>query len=697
MPDLEPYYSFRHTLDYRVARSCNRAVWIDYHKGQHELFVQDFPESQRRRVLASDGDDGQPLRILQISDSGRYLLITCGEFSDTNPCLNPRQSIEPPTGWLRVIDLDSGEIVASLGALTIATLAPSESALLWVDGGTVFTRHFGESQVRSLFSVHGQILSLHCSPDGHRLAFICQRRKRTLLGLYAKDRSHIQWIAPSFDRDMSPCWSPDSQRLAFLRFQGPAPDIAYQFSHKADSFSVLLADLQQSTVRTLWDTGTEELSGLSQQDGHRPLCWLDNNQILFSHDNSGWDHIYLFKLEKEKKKDTHIFSHQLSPQSYTVTYGSWLVRDYAASPDGRLLVYSHNRLNRDHYSLDVLNMVTWEKVRLPRFERNLQCWRPTLSHDGQFILFLGSSDTEPCYLGCIPVDCVADICDKVIMKMTCDDGFLLRRSFQKPSRVMIKSRDTKTVQAQLFRPVGREPFPAIINIHGGPALQSLPGFHPRLGMSFRYAFCQLLAECGYLVLDINYRGSSGFGKLFLQAEERGWDGARDYLDIQAAGQWLTRQKEVDRARVGVIGDSWGGYLAAMALAKDSSLFRAGIVISGCHSFPRELRRPHWGSRLFDCRAGESATKDIARAKMAEESSPWGWLDQWMSPVLLVHGDDDQVVSFEESQYLAHALLQRSVEVESLALPGEGHSFLLHDSWLRIGRRTLAFLNKHLGG
>ncbi len=677
MPDLKAYYFFRHTLDYRVAKLRNRIAWIDYHNGQYELFVQDIPAGERMQVLTSEGDEGQPLRIIEMSLSGRFLLLTRGNFSDDAPCPNPRQYVQPPSGQMQVVDLEQQKIAISLGEITTATLSPKDHAVVWTNKGTVYSQGFEEEKPRILFSVRGQVTSLNWAPDGRHIAFICQRKERTLLGLFSVGSARIQWVSPGFDRDATPCWSPDSRHLAFLRFQGPAMDVARRlFSHHADNFAIMLADFDNGTVLNIWETGHEEHAGLSLQYGDRPLCWLNDNSLLFSHDNSGWDHIYLFELS--------------SLQGYAITEGSWLVQDYSASSDGRFLAYSHNRSGRHHYTLDVLDMQKKTLLDLP-LDTGRQYWRPTLNHNNNYLIFMSGNISTPCNLSYV------DLTSKIINSLTPSDNYStsMAHLFTPPVREIIKSSDARLFHAQIFKPSGRGPHPAIINVHGGPWLQSLPGFHPMLGMSFQYAFCQLLTQCGYLVMDINYRGGSGYGKQFRQAEERGWDGARDYLDVQSAGHWLARQAEVDRSHIGIIGASWGGYLSAMALAQDSSLFRAGVVINGYHSFPRELRRPHWGSSLFNCRAGEIATEGIARAKIAEESSPWGWLDHWMSPVLLIHGDDDRKVSFEESQHLAHALRSHSVDVESLALPGEGHDFLLHDTWLQIGRKVLDFLKKHL--
>ncbi|MTI15581.1 S9 family peptidase [Sansalvadorimonas verongulae] len=688
MPELKAYFSFRHTLEYRVAVMRNRIAWIDYHKGQHELFIQDLPDGKRQRVLCSDGDDGQPLRLIDFSPSGHYLLLTQGAFSDDGlPCPNPRQQTIPPTGQLKLLDLDNHREPEIIAGAMKARVVPDDSAITWVIDGTVYLRAITQPAISKLFSLRGQIQEISWSANSRHLAFVCQRDEHSLLGIYTRGEKHIRWISPAFDRDLHPCWSPDSRHLAFIRFLGPDMDIAEKlFSEQADSFSVMLLNVDTGKVKPVWESSLEKPAGLSLQYGQRSLAWLGNQRLLFSHDSTGWDHIYQHNLS-----DDHC-----SP----VTEGSWLVQDYSTNPttnrNTALLAFSHNRKRRHQYALDVLDITALEEDALSRHKKlhladDKQYWQPSPTADGRYLIYLTGNASKPCQVGVLNME----TSQYTHLPDTGDYKQVMAEEFLPATNEVIRSQDRNTCHGQLFKPRGKGPFPAVLNIHGGPWLQSLPGFHPKLDLSFQYAFCQLLAHCGFMVLDINYRGASGYGKLFRQAAERGWDGASDYQDVQAAGHWLSRQPDVDRTRIGILGESWGGYLSAMALAKDSSLFRAGVVINGCHSFPRELRKPHWASRLFNSDQGEIATEAIARAKIAEDSSPWGWLEHWMSPVLLVHGDDDRTVSFSESQYLAHALRCQCVEVETLALPDEGHQFLLHESWLKAGRRTLAFLQKHL--
>ena len=677
MPDIAALYSFRHTRDYRVACHCNRIVWIDYKNGQHELFAQDIPEGKRRLLLSSYGDNGEPIRLVSLSPSGRYLLITRGDFSAYDDCANPRRSITPPSGLLQLVDTETGTPPRSIASALVATLTPDESSVIWARKGCVFSQPVDGKPVKELFRIRGSITSLSWNSDGTHLAFVCERDEHALLGIYQPGITTISWITPDFDRNMDPVWSPDSMHLAFLRFGGPAPDIAEQlFAECSDSYAVMITNIHTGETKAIWESSLEEGAGLSLQYGNRPLKWLDHHRLIFSHDASGWDHIYQYDLRDDNCS--------------TVTEGYWLVQDFNCSHDGSTIVASHNGRKRHLYQLSLLDSNSGQKLELP-LSQEQQFWQPALSFDNRFVIFLMGGESTSCQLAYYD-----RASEKTIELSPASHGFKdIACHFSSPQIHILKSLDSHLFHSQIFMPEGKGPFPAVLNIHGGPAIQSLPGFHPLLNMSFQYAFCQHLARCGFLVMDINYRGSSGFGKTFRQAPERGWDGASDYQDIQAAALWLSRHPKVDRRRIGLIGESWGGYLGSLALARDSGLIRAGVIINGCHNFPRELRRDHWGSKLFNSDVGETATESIARAKIAEDSSPWGWLDHWMSPVLIVHGDDDRCISFAESLHLAHALRCRSVEVESLVLPDEGHEFLLHESWLTIARRSLKFLKKQL--
>src|SRR2546430_11535611 len=145
---------------------------------------------------------------------------------------------------------------------------------------------------------------------------------------------------------------------------------------------------------------------------------------------------------------------------------------------------------------------------------------------------------------------------------------------------------------------------------------------------------QYLASRGYAVLSVNYRSGIGYGRAFRLAPKRGARGASEYQDIVAGAQYLRSRNEIDDKHIGLWGGSYGGYLTALGLARNSDLFAAGVDLHGVHD---------WHSWSLAQRGGHDfyaldATPDELATAFA--SSPMRAVSQWRSPVLLIHGDDD---------------------------------------------------------
>jgi dipeptidyl aminopeptidase/acylaminoacyl peptidase len=194
---------------------------------------------------------------------------------------------------------------------------------------------------------------------------------------------------------------------------------------------------------------------------------------------------------------------------------------------------------------------------------------------------------------------------------------------------------------------------------------------------------QYLASKGYDVLAVNYRSGTGYGLAFRDAPDIARGGASEYRDVLAAGRWLAARPDVDPARIGIWGGSWGGYLTALALARDSALFSAGVDLHGVHT----LLRP-----VPDTLSPEA---QMAARQLQWQSSPLGAIESWRSPVLLVHGDDDRNVPFSQSLLLARELSARRIPYRDIAFPNERHSFFVHRHWLEALRAADAFFDKTL--
>jgi dipeptidyl aminopeptidase/acylaminoacyl peptidase len=211
----------------------------------------------------------------------------------------------------------------------------------------------------------------------------------------------------------------------------------------------------------------------------------------------------------------------------------------------------------------------------------------------------------------------------------------------------------------------------------------LPGFHPSDYYSKTYMMNQYLAAQGYTVLSVNYRSGTGYGRAFREAPGIGREGGAEYRDIIAAGRWLAARKDVDPDRIGIWGGSWGGYLTALALARNSDLFKVGVDLNGVHS----LLRP-----VPDSLSPEAQMK-IRQVQW--QASPMASIERWRSPVLLIHGDDDHNVSFSQSLILARELKARRIPFEEIVFPNERHDFFRHAHWLESLEAAERFLSEKL--
>ena len=207
----------------------------------------------------------------------------------------------------------------------------------------------------------------------------------------------------------------------------------------------------------------------------------------------------------------------------------------------------------------------------------------------------------------------------------------------------------------------------------------LLGWHSMYYYSNAYALNQYLANAGYIVLSVNYRSGIGYGMEFREALNYGASGGTEFLDVKAAGEYLRTRRDVDPAHIGTWGGSYGGYLVAMALARAPEIFKTGVDFHGVHNWATELGIP-------------PTEPDY---KIAFEASPMADLKAWKAPVLLIQGDNDPDVQFNQTVRLAAALRKQKVEVEELVFPDEVHDFLLYRSWVQAYEATVAFLKRKL--
>jgi dipeptidyl aminopeptidase/acylaminoacyl peptidase len=202
----------------------------------------------------------------------------------------------------------------------------------------------------------------------------------------------------------------------------------------------------------------------------------------------------------------------------------------------------------------------------------------------------------------------------------------------------------------------------------------MPAYHYMQFYHWAYGINEWLANQGYIVMSINYRLGIGYGRTFRMPGKTGAQGNAEYQDVVAGGKYLQSRPDVDPNRVGIWGLSYGGLLTSQALARNSDIFKAGVDLAGVHLF---------GSSLDP-------------KSVSYQSSTIGAIDGWKSPVLLIQGDDDRNVAFQQMTGLIQLLRQRDVYYELVVFPDDVHESLLHSRWLYTLGRMETFLHKFLG-
>jgi dipeptidyl aminopeptidase/acylaminoacyl peptidase len=255
-------------------------------------------------------------------------------------------------------------------------------------------------------------------------------------------------------------------------------------------------------------------------------------------------------------------------------------------------------------------------------------------------------------------------------------------------RVTYRARDGLAIPAYLTLPVGVEPraLPAIALVHGGPWSRDLIAWDPEV---------QLLANRGFAVLQVNYRGSSGFGKAFRDSGDREW-GQKIQDDITDGVQWLVDEGIADTDRIGIMGASYGGYAALMGVVKTPGLFRAGIAYAAVTDIETMISDDRWyGSDETFHR--KRIGGEIGDADRLRSNSPLRRAGEIRVPVLLGHGEDDQRVHVRESRMMVEALETSGSGklYEYMEFPHEIHGFALESNRIRWYTRVATFLEENL--
>lgn len=264
--------------------------------------------------------------------------------------------------------------------------------------------------------------------------------------------------------------------------------------------------------------------------------------------------------------------------------------------------------------------------------------------------------------------------------------------------VIIKSRDNLNLVSYLTLPVSsaspgaerpNEPLPMVLLVHGGPWARDTWGYN---------GLHQMLANRGYAVLSVNFRGSTGFGKNFVNAGNKEWAG-KMHNDLIDAVDWAVAERIADPARVAIMGGSYGGYATLVGLTFTPEKFACGVDIVGPSNIVTLLNTipPYWAPaiKMFKDRVGDHTSPE--GQAFLHERSPLTHVDKIQRPLLIGQGANDPRVKQSESDQIVEAMQKKGIPVSYVLFPDEGHGFARPENNLSFFAVTDAFLSEHLGG
>ena len=635
-------------------------AWISNARGVRNILVAEPPLYRARKITNYTNDDGQELSDPRWTPDASAIVYVRGEpvnraGESPNPAVDPRGAEQDL--WMVALD---GSTPRKISEGNAPAVSPRGDRVAFIRRGQVWWASLqGEPSPVQPFQARGREQQPRWSPDGMRLSFTSDRGDHRLIGVYDVAGGALRYLDPSTDMDSEPAWSRDGRSIAFIREPSHGGAVVHGAQRIDEPWSIRVADAATGKGSRIWKASEGSGSVFHEVRADQQLIWAAGDRLVFPWEADGWTHLYSVAAA--------------GGAATLLTPGAFEVEYVAPAAGGQEFLFNSNQGDIDRRHLWKVAAAGGPPVALTSGQ-GIE-WEAAETSDGKAVAFLRSDAQHPAHPAILIGKDARDLDPSSI-----PEGFPLQYMVT-PQPVTFASAGGLTIHAQLFLPSRRSNGrgPAVIFFHGGPRRQMLLGWHSMSYYHNAYALNQYLANAGYVVVSVNYRSGIGYGLDFREALNYGGTGASEYADVQAAARYLRGRLDVDPARIGVWGGSYGGYLTALALARASDVFRVGVDFHGVHDWSKD-----W----------ELAPGDPA-AKAAFESSPMADVDRWRSPVLLIHGDDDRNVQFGQTVMLADALRKRKVDFEELIFPDEVHDFLLYRHWREGYEAAVRFLNRYL--
>ena len=610
------------------------------------LNPRELARTARFRDLAWD-TDGRTLVWLE--ERGQGGMIICQQGTDAPRTLNATQPSRAQVGY------GGGEF------------AVSRNRLFFVGAeGRIWRRELAGGDVHALTPAFGHAAAPCPSPEGSWLAYVHTAEDRDCIALV--DAAGSAWpsrLAGGADFYMQPAWHPCGKTLAWIEWDHP--------QMPWDGTRLMLGDLRFPKGTTPALTIARTIAGDATTSLFQPLFSPDGNTLAYASDARGWSNIWLYDL----KDDRHSC---LTEDERDVGRPAWIqgMRAMSFSADGKRLYFTRSEAGcRRAYFCDLATREVLEVAELAEYSFVEQL---TAASRGRSLACIASSST-------IPPRIVRVKPPALRISSRSSSETIPGEELAQPQPLCWKAPDGSEVHGLYYAPVstrfaGRGAPPAIVSVHGGPTAQAECGFEPRI---------QFFATRGYAVFDINYRGSTGFGRAYVQLLRGNW-GIYDVEDCFGGGQHLVDSGLANESQLIIMGGSAGGYTTLKALTERPRFFRAGICSYGiCNLFSLAAETHKFEAHYTDSLIGPLPES----SELFRERSPIFAIEKIADPLIVFQGAEDRVVPKEQAEELVVSLARRNVPHEYHLFDGEGHGWKKPETIEAYYRAMESFLRRHV--
>jgi dipeptidyl aminopeptidase/acylaminoacyl peptidase len=493
------------------------------------------------------------------------------------------------------------------------------------------------------------------SHDGRYLAYVVKPKTSSVfeIDVYDTVMREVKHLTTGTAKDrmnVAPIWSADGTFIVYTQEQAKGTDS-----------NVFLVDVRsaQTTLLTRHDGEHIYLANDASPDGKHVL--------ITSNAGDGYDNVGLLEIATKRIR--------------WLTNDKWKVSGGNFSPDGKFLTYTANvDGNSDIYLYDFASGKA-HALPLPRGVNQLAGRTSPFTRDSSRLLYNHTGPTVP---GDLWIYNLAEVRSRQITHSLV--GGVRAEDMVEPHLIHYPSKDGKwTISAFVYVPYNlphNPEHPAIVYVHGGPAAQTVNTFN---------RFVQYMANQGYIVIAPNYRGSTGYGKQFQQANLFDMGGG-DLQDVLAAADWVKQTGYVDPKKLVLMGGSYGGYLTMMGVTKAPEVWAAGVPIVPFVNWFTEIQNEDPVLQQSDLATMGDLEKNKA---LYEDRSPINFVDQIKAPLYLLAGGNDPRCPKEEAQQVVDAVKKRGGVAEYKVYENEGHGFAKVENQIDAYKRVADFLKAHV--